>query len=121
MSISKQSNVLYNSKFWDENRFETLNENEYNIYKLLDTLMTVPKFKGAYNLVTILSSGYIQVGNLDIGSLFSTFGYNDVEGLRLRFGGRTYFGPNDKWRIQGYTAYGFKDNKDNRQTLKKSL
>ena len=42
---------------------------------------------------------------------FSTFGYNDVEGQRIRFGGRTYFGPNDYWRIQGYTAYGFKDDK----------
>ncbi len=30
--------------------------------------------------------------------------------MRLRAGGRTYFGPNDKWRIQAYTAYGFNDN-----------
>jgi hypothetical protein len=29
----------------------------------------------------------------------------------LRAGGRTYFGTNDSWRIQGYTAYGFKDDK----------
>jgi hypothetical protein len=33
-----------------------------------------------------------------------------VEGVRLRAGGRTYFGT-DTWRLQGYTAYGFKDNK----------
>ena len=26
-------------------------------------------------------------------------------------GGRTYFGPNDTWRLQGFTAYGFDDNK----------
>jgi hypothetical protein len=31
--------------------------------------------------------------------------------MRLRIGGRTYFGNNDLWRIQAYTAYGFKDNK----------
>jgi hypothetical protein len=30
---------------------------------------------------------------------------------RLRVGGRTYFGPNDAWRLQGYTAYGFDDDK----------
>ena len=29
----------------------------------------------------------------------------------LRTGGRTYFGQNDLWRIEGYTAYGFKDDK----------
>lgn len=97
--------------FWDQNRFEQLNDNESSIYKLLDTLMTVPKFKRVYDLITILGSGYIQVGNLDIGPIFSTFGYNDVEGQRVRIGGRTYFGTNDPWRIQAYTAFGFKDKK----------
>ena len=98
-------------EFWDQNRFEILNKNESSIYKLLDTLMTVPKFKRAYDLVTILGSGYIQVGKFDIGPLFSSFGFNDVEGVRLRVGARTYFGTNDPWRIQAYTAYGFRDDK----------
>ena len=97
--------------YWDENRFESLNSNEKGIYEMLDTLKTVPKIKRFYNLVSILGSGYIQVGKFDIGPIFSTFGYNDVEGQRVRLGGRTYFGANDPWRIQGYTAYGFKDDK----------
>lgn len=97
--------------YWEENRFESLNSNEKGIYEMLDTLKTVPKIKRFYNLVSILGSGYIQVGKFDIGPVFSTLGYNDVEGQRIRFGGRTYFGANDPWRIQGYTAYGFKDDK----------
>ena len=98
--------------FWEENRFENLNKNEKGIYGLLDTLNTIPKFKRIYNLATILASGYIEIPKwkMDYGPIFSTFGYNNVEGLRLRAGGRTYFGPNDKWRIQAYTAYGFNDN-----------
>lgn len=97
--------------FWEENRFENLNKNEKSIYGLLDTLNTIPKFKRIYNLATILASGYIEIPKwkMDYGPLFSTFGYNNVEGLRLRAGGRTYFGPNDLWRIQAYTAYGFDD------------
>jgi hypothetical protein len=98
-------------EYWEENRFESLNSNEKGIYEMLDTLKTVPKIKRFYNLVSILGSGYIQVGKFDIGPIFSTFGYNDVEGQRIRLGGRTYFGPNDPWRIQGYIAYGFKDQK----------
>jgi len=98
-------------EYWEENRFESLNSNEKGIYEMLDTLKTVPKIKRFYNLVSILGSGYIQVGKFDIGPIFSTFGFNDVEGQRIRLGGRTYFGPNDPWRIQGYTAYGFKDQK----------
>ena len=97
--------------YWDENRFESLNSNEKGIYEMLDTLKTVPKIKRFYNLVSILGSGYVQVGKFDIGPIFSTLGYNDVEGQRVRLGGRTYFGANDPWRIQGYTAYGFKDDK----------
>jgi hypothetical protein len=98
-------------EFWEENRFEKLNKDEAGIYKMLDTLKTVKKFKQMYNLVSILGSGYIQYGNFDYGPIFSTVGYNEVEGIRLRAGGRTYFGPNDLWRLQGYTAYGFDDNK----------
>ncbi|MFA5297814.1 MAG: DUF5686 family protein, partial [Lutibacter sp.] len=97
--------------YWGENRQEKLNENELGIYKLLDTLSTVPKFKHIYNLVSILGSGYIEFNKFDFGDIFSTFGKNDVEGWRLRAGGRTYFGGNEPWRLQGYTAYGFKDNK----------
>ena len=98
-------------EFWNENRFEKLNKDEAGIYKMLDTLKTVKKFKQIYNLVSILGSGYIEFNNFDYGPIYSTFGYNDVEGIRLRVGGRTYFGRNDPWRIQAYTAYGFDDNK----------
>lgn len=97
-------------EFWNENRFESLNKDEKGVYKMLDTLKTVKKFKRLYNLVSILGSGYIEMDNFDYGPIFSTFGYNDVEGIRIRTGGRTYFGPNDPWRIQAYTAYGFDDN-----------
>jgi len=98
-------------EYWRENRFENLSKDELGVYKMLDTLKTVKKFKQLYSLVSILGSGYIQFGHFDFGPIFSSFGINDVEGIRLRVGGRTYFGPNDTWRFQGYTAYGFDDNK----------
>ena len=97
--------------YWDINRQEKLNKNEQGIYKMLDTLKTVPKFKQIYNLISILGSGYIEFNNFDFGPIFSTFGSNDVEGTRIRVGGRTFFGSNDLWRLQAYTAYGFKDDK----------
>lgn len=106
-------NSAYNKddEYWRENRFERLNKDEEGIYKMLDTLQTVKKFKRMYNLVSILGGGYIDFDKWDYGPIFSTFGYNEVEGLRIRAGGRTYFGRNDIWRLQGYTAYGFEDNK----------
>lgn len=106
---------VYNQpdEFWEVNRLEKLNKDEQGVYKLLDTLKTVPKFKRLYNTIATLSSGYYEFDdlNFDYGPIFSTFGFNDVEGMRLRTGGRTYFNYNDPWRVEGYLAYGFKDQK----------
>lgn len=98
-------------EYWENNRFEKLSKDERGVYQMLDTLKTNKKFKRLTSLVEILGSGYVQIGNFDYGPIFSTLGYNDVEGFRIRTGGRTYFGPNDPWRVQAYTAYGFKDDK----------
>ncbi|MGS2727605.1 DUF5686 family protein [Psychroserpens sp. BH13MA-6] len=99
--------------FWENNRMESLNKDERGVYKMLDTLKTVKKFKRLYNIGSILASGYVEFPsiNFDYGPIFSTFGFNEVEGLRLRTGGRTYFGPNDLWRLEGFLAYGFRDDK----------
>ncbi|MEZ4793695.1 MAG: DUF5686 family protein [Gelidibacter sp.] len=99
--------------FWEKNRLESLNQDEQGVYKMLDTLKTVKKFKRLYNLGSILASGYVEFPSIrfDYGPIFSTFGFNEVEGLRLRTGGRTYFGPNDLWRLEGFLAYGFRDDK----------
>jgi len=101
------------SLFWKNARLESLNANESGIFMLLDTLKTVPKFRTYYDLVSILGSGYIEIDkwNIDIGDIYSTFGINDAEGIRVRGGARTYFGQNDPWRLEGYMAYGFDDDK----------
>lgn len=106
---------IYNQpdEFWIENRVEKLNKDELGIYTMLDTLTTVRKFKNLSNIVATFSSGYFEFDkiNFDYGPIFSTFGYNDVEGIRIRSGGRTYFSYNDPWRFEAYTAYGFRDQK----------
>lgn len=101
------------SIFWAQNRLEELNKDEKGIYTLLDTLKTVPKFNTYYDIVSILGSGYVEIDkwNIDIGDIYSTFGFNDAEGIRIRGGARTYFGQNDPWRLEGYMAYGFDDHK----------
>jgi hypothetical protein len=102
---------IYNrpDEYWEENRLENLNKDELSVYKMLDTLKTVPRFKALYSIGSVLTSGYYEVENFDIGPVFSIFGYNESEGLRIRLGGRTYFSQNDQWRLEGFGAYGFKD------------
>lgn len=102
---------IYNrpDSFWDTRRMEELSKDEKGVYKMLDTLKTVRRFKSLYNIGAMLASGYYELNNFDYGPVFSTFGYNEAEGLRIRTGGRTYFSQNDMWRAEGFVAYGFKD------------
>ncbi len=96
--------------YWAGARHERLSKNEGGIYETLDSLQQVPRFKRIVKSVEILGSGYWNVWNsIDIGNLYSSVGYNEIEGFRLRGGARTYFTQNDMWRIAGYLAYGFRD------------
>ena len=129
--VGADEQLQKDENFWEENRKTPLSESEKNIYVMMDELNNVPKFKRAVKLYETLASGYYNVGNaIDIGDLYSTIGFNDVEGFRVRVGARTFFSPNDMWRAAFYTAYGFKDgqikygfearkmfNRDNRFTI----
>jgi hypothetical protein len=106
------SEGAYNRKdeFWADNRPDLLNEDDKKAYEMVDKVSKTRLFRNIVDAVQILSSGYVNVGNaIDIGNLYQTFGYNDVEGTRVRLGARTFFSSNDMWRVEGYTAYGFKD------------
>ncbi len=109
--VEKDSIYNRGKEYWDKSRPEKLNEDEKKIFKMLDTLATVKKFKNLKKTVATLSSGYYEIDklNLDYGPIFSTVGFNDVEGLRLRAGARTFKTTNDLFRVQFYGAYGFRD------------
>ena len=111
--VYNPQSAAYNrsEEFWSQNRMEELNEDEEGIYVMLDSLTKTKAFNRLYDMATILQSGYVEFDGWDYGPIYSTFGFNEVEGVRTRFGGRTYFGQNDPWRIEAYGAYGFKDNK----------
>ncbi len=97
-------------KYWAENRHEILDKDEVGIYESLDSLNKTPRFNRIVDIVETLGSGFINMGKVEYGDIYNTFGFNEVEGFRLRGGLRTYFGPNDRWRLNSYLAYGFKDN-----------
>ncbi|UJF31109.1 DUF5686 family protein [Kaistella sp. 97-N-M2] len=104
------TNLTKPDEFWEKERDEPLQESEKKVYQMVSQLETVPKFKRIVKIVEILQSGYINAWKaIDFGDIFSIYGNNVVEGDRLRLGARTYFSANDMWRIEGYTAYGFKD------------
>jgi len=96
--------------FWVKARPDSLSKTEQGVYEMLDKLQQTPKFNRIVKIYETLGSGYYNVFKaIDIGPIFSIYGKNEVEGDRIRLGARTYFTRNDPWRLQFYTAYGFKD------------
>ena len=62
------------------------------------------------DLTDIVTSGYIPIGNyMQFGRFWQTFSSNNVEGLRLRVGFRSFFSTDDRFRVYAYGAYGLKD------------
>ncbi len=58
----------------------------------------------------VLSTGYIPISkSLEFGNFWETASSNDVEGLRVKIGMRTFTSTEDRFRSYFYGAYGTKD------------
>lgn len=109
--VVEDSAMKKTDAFWDQHRHDSLSYREKKIYKMIDTIKTLPVYKTWVDIFTIFVSGYKVVNNFEIGPYFNLVSYNRVEGLRTRFGGRTSSKFSRWYELQGYVAYGFKDEK----------
>ena len=105
----KEDARINDDAFWDQNRHDSLSATELNVMAMIDSLNNVPFVRNWVNIFKTFVRGYVEVGPLDLGPWPFLVGGNDVEGLRLRVGGRTNENFSRKWQFNGYTAYGFND------------
>lgn len=101
--------VLKDDSYWKMMRKDSLDRKEKGIYEMMDILNKTPRFKNIITLTETLTTGYYNVGKIGIGNLHTIYGYNKIEGHRIRLAARTFLSKNDMWRVQGYGAYGFRD------------
>ena len=95
--------------YWAASRHEELSKNEKAIYQMIDTLMKMPAFRRYTNIINFIATGYLNVGNYQIGPWQNWTFANVIEGLRLRFDlGTNRFFHKDAI-FHGYLAYGFAD------------
>ena len=94
---------------WKDIRPVGLKVEDQEIYEMHDILANDKKFIFYKKAGEMFATGWLNIGPVDYGPYYNSIGFNDVEGLRLQFGARTFFSSNDKWRVGGYTAYGFRD------------
>ncbi len=98
-------------EFWDTARHEPLTKTESAIIKMIDTLTKAPVFKKITKTMSMIGTGYKDIGNYQIGPWFNWVSSNGWEGLRIRFDLGTNKHFNKKIKFHGYLAYGFGDKK----------
>lgn len=97
--------------FWTQNRMDSLKKGQAEIYHNIDTLQTIPSFKRKAELASVLATGYKTYKYFEIGPIQTFNSFNEVEGYRFRFGGRTTPNFSKTYYLENYLAYGFKDEK----------
>lgn len=93
-------------EYWNENRHEALTRDQMTIYEMVDTLRKIPLFRTYVDIVQTIGTGYYEFDKYEIGPYMSLLSFNDLEGIRLRFGGRTLLDFSKRFRLIGHVAYG---------------
>lgn len=109
--VVEQGAYKKDDKFWETARHDTLSKNEQLIYKMVDTIQTLPVYRTWVDIITIFVTGYKELGNFEFGPYYNTLSFNTVEGARLRVGGRTSNKFSRWYELNGYLAYGTKDDR----------
>ena len=97
--------------FWTASRHDSLSKNEKAIIKMIDTLMNAPVFKRFTNTLNFIGTGYLNVGNYQLGPWYNWYSYDSWEGSRFRFDIGTNHKFNRKIWLHSYVAYGIGDKK----------
>ena len=99
----------------DNDYWQGLNNREAglnNTRKIITEIGSNKRVRRVSNAITILSTGYFGVmKNIQFGSFWNTISNNNIEGIRLKAGFRTFKTLNDLFRTKFYVAYGNKDKK----------
>jgi len=110
--IVDRSNPAAADSFWVNHRHNPLTLVETKAYYNIDSLKNMRSFKRLGDLITLLFSGYVNIGPYwELGNTNTFYYFNPVEGFTLKVGGRTTPKFSNFIYFDNYIAYGFKDEK----------
>lgn len=96
--------------YWQEQRHDSLTKRDKDVYNYIDTLKNLPTVKTYIEVVNILVNGYKKIGPIDVGPYLYSLNYNSLEGVRIRAGFKTNEDFSERLTLNGYLAYGTRDN-----------
>ncbi|MEO6884399.1 MAG: DUF5686 family protein [Bacteroidia bacterium] len=109
--VLQKGAVNRSDTYWKKNRPDSLSKEEKKIYQMVDSVESLPIYHTWFGIVSLLYTGYKTVGNFDIGPYGYMLSANQIEGTRIRMGGRTSSNFSSWYELSGYAAYGFTDQK----------
>ncbi|WP_420552354.1 DUF5686 family protein [Tenacibaculum aiptasiae] len=81
-------------------------------YQLIEKVKEKKQIKNLTGVINTVASGYINTKfGVQFGPFWTAFAKNEIEGFRTRIGFRTFKTKDDRFRLNGHVAYGFKDKK----------
>ncbi|TYP76056.1 DUF5686 and carboxypeptidase-like regulatory domain-containing protein [Aquimarina intermedia] len=96
--------------FWESYRTAAITEKDLASFPVIDSIVKAQHIERRINVIQSFNQGFYPLGffNLD---LTYPIKYNNYEGLRLGLGGITNSSFSQRFRIEGYTVYGFIDDR----------
>lgn len=94
--------------FWKSNRKDSLDIRSQRTYIYLDSLSVKKRIENRLIFGRKIINGFVPISFFDV-DLRKIFTYNNYEGFRLGFGAITNDRLSKTTRIEGYSAYGTKD------------
>ena len=98
-------------EYWDTLRHEPLSETEKNVYRMIDTLQSIPVVKTYTDIIKIAVNGYYTAGKINLGPYIAFASINNIEGLRIQPGFKTNYEFSKQWVLGGSVGYGFHDDR----------
>lgn len=95
--------------YWESARHEEMSMNEQAIYNMVDSLKSNARFLTYVDVINFLIQGYKKYGKIEVGPVFTFLSFNQVEGLRPKFGLRTSNDFSKDMILEGHVAYGLRD------------
>lgn len=96
------------SLYWANNRKIDFSPRDKATRKKVDSLIEAGNVKRKIEVNNAITSGSYPLGFWDL-DLSKIFKFSNYEGIRLGFGGRTNDRVSERFNLNGYTTYGFKD------------
>ncbi|MGL2965164.1 DUF5686 family protein [Flavobacterium sp. XGLA_31] len=104
----KESAIDQDDAFWKQNRIDSLDIRSQRTYFVLDSVVAKQKIEKKIRFGRKIINGYVPFGPFDF-DLRYLLSYNNFEGFRFGIGSITNEQFSRKFRLEGYTAYGLKD------------